>query len=79
MVIDRVGSVEAQWSKARLADAEMAASEALLRLGLLQKALRRRLLDEARPIRLNSKDPVGANFDFSDLDAMAEILWRSAA
>ena len=57
----------------------MAASEALLRLGLLQKALRRRLLDEGRPIRLNRKDPVGADLDFSDLDAMAEILWRSAA
>ena len=79
MVIDRVGSVEAQWSKARLADADIAASEALLRLGLLQKALRRRLLDEGRPIRLNRRDPVGADLDFSDLDAMAEILWRSAA
>lgn len=79
MVIERVGCVEEDWSNQRLRDAEAAAEVALLRLHLLQKALRKRLLDEARPLLLNSRDPVAAGLDFSDLDAMAETLWSAAA
>lgn len=51
--------------------------EALLRLSLLQAALRKRLMDERRRMLLNRKDPLGAGFDFSELDAMAESLWNS--
>lgn len=79
MVIDRVGSVEQAWSRERSRDGARAAETALLRLHLLQKALRRRLLDEARPIRLNRRDPGVSELDFTELDAMAEVLWKAAA
>lgn len=79
MVIERVGCVEKVWAEKRRLDAETAARDAMHRLQLLQKALRRRLLDEARPLLLNRRDPVAADLDFSDLDAMAEALWRAAA
>ncbi len=35
--------------------------------------------DERQPLRLNRKDPVGKGMDFTDLDAMAEILWGATA
>lgn len=75
MVIERVGKIEELWAATSTKDAERALCEALERLRLLQSALRRRLLSERRRIVLNRKDPLGAGFDFSDLDAMAESLW----
>lgn len=77
MVIARVGRIEARWSAARRRDDEAALGEALLRLQLLQGALRRRLLAERRRVVLNRKDPLGTGFDFSELDAMAEMLWAA--
>lgn len=77
LVIERVGRIEAQWVKASATDPESARSEALMRLRLLQSALRRRLLSERRRLILNSKDPLGTGFDFTELDAMAEALWAS--
>jgi hypothetical protein len=76
MVLERVGQIEAAWSvKARRTPAE-AGEEALFRLTLLQQTLRRRLLDPpGRPLRLNRNDPLGAGFDFAELDAMAATLW----
>ncbi len=55
----------------------MAFEEALMRLHLLQSALRRRLLNQRRRMILNRKDPLGAGFDFTELDAMAEALWEA--
>jgi hypothetical protein len=53
-----------------------AADEALFRLALLQRTLRRRLLDPpGKPLRLNRHDPLGTGFDFAELDAMAASLW----
>ena len=75
LVIERVGRIEARWSQARLRDKQAALEEALLRLALLQSALRRRLLSERRRMILNRKDPLGTGFDFTELDAMAETLW----
>lgn len=76
MVIERVGQIERGWSITRLKCTEMAGQEALMRLGLLQAALRRRLLDSfGRRLLLNRRDPRGAEVDFSDLDAMADTLW----
>ncbi len=75
VVIARVGQIEARWSAARLGDPEAALDEAVLRLHLLQCALRRQLLAQRRRVLLNRNDPLGAGFDFSDLDAMAELLW----
>lgn len=76
MVAERVGQVEAEWSRMRLRAPEIAADQAVMRLELLQRALRRRLLASDRPAyRLNRKDPLGTGLDFSELDAMADALW----
>lgn len=78
MVTTRVGQIEAGWSRLRGQAPELAQIEAVMRLGLLQKALRKRLLGAIRwPIRLNRKDPHWARLDFTELDAMAEGLWAA--
>jgi hypothetical protein len=79
MVIERVGRIERHWSHQSPADPRGAADTALMRFSLLQRALRRRLLDERQPLRLNRKDPIGRGMDFADLDAMAETLWGATA
>lgn len=75
LVFERVGQIEAQWSSQRLKAPEAALCEALERLRLLQKALRRRLLDQQRRLRLNRNCPLGTGIDFAELDAMAALLW----
>lgn len=76
LVIERVGQVEAGWSAARSKAPEAALEEALMRLSLLQRALRRRLLDPLRDrLVLNRADPLGTFLDFTELDAMADALW----
>lgn len=76
LVVERVGQIEAAWSRMRLDNAENAALQAHMRLALLQRALRRYLLQgKPRGIVLNRCDPLRAGVDFSDLDAMAEALW----
>lgn len=77
MVIERVGHIESCWAKRHGGQPESACEDALMRLGLLQMALRRRLLDEARPFLLSRKDPAAREVDFSHLDALAEELWRA--
>lgn len=78
VVIERVGRIEESWANGAARDPETALEEALLRLGLLQAALRRRLLDEQRRIMLNRNDPLGQGYDFGELDAMAEALWKAS-
>lgn len=78
VVIARVGRIEESWANGVARDREAALEEALLRLGLLQAALRTRLLDEQRRIMLNRKDPLGQGYDFAELDAMAEALWNAS-
>ena len=77
VVIARVGRIEARWSVVRRTDSEAALVEALLRLHLLQGALRRQLLAQRRRVVLNRKDPLGTGFDFTALDAMTEALWAA--
>lgn len=77
MVIERVGRIEYSWSKACARSPEAALEEALLRLQLLQSALRNRLLSERHRFVLNRRDPLGTGFDFTELDAMAEALWEA--
>ena len=77
VVIARVGRIEAGWADARRRDADAALAEALLRLHLLQSALRRRLLAQRRRVLLNRNDPLGTGFDVTELDAMAEQLWSA--
>ncbi|MEL7446570.1 MAG: AHH domain-containing protein [Pseudomonadota bacterium] len=79
VVIARVGRIEEQWSRVNVRKPEAALEEALLRLSLLQAALRKRLLSERRRMILNRKDPLGTGFDFTDLDAMAECLWGATS
>lgn len=75
MVAERLGQIEADWSALRLKAPEIALDQALMRIGLLQRALRRRLMSERRRLRLNRHDPLGRDVDFTELDAMANALW----
>jgi hypothetical protein len=76
MVIERVGQIESAWSAKTAKSPALAVEEALFRLALLQRTLRRRLLDPpGKPLQLNRHDPLGAGFDFAELDAMAATLW----
>lgn len=77
LVIERVGRIEESWSRSRCIDPDIVNAEAAERLILLQSALRRRLLNERRRLVLNRKDPLGTGFDFTELDAMAEVLWAA--
>jgi len=75
LVIERMGQIEAGWQKRKRGrQGDRALVEALLRIDLLQRALRRRLLDPARwrGSPLHARDPA---LDFSHLDRMAEALW----
>lgn len=79
MVMERVGQIERVWAKRRLRAPESAREEALMRLSLLQAALRRRLLEPAgRWPALSRHDPRGKSPNFAELDAMADMLWNSA-
>lgn len=77
MVIARVGRIEARWADLCLHDQQAALVEVLMRLHLLQSALRRQLLAGRRRVVLSNKDPLGTGFDFTELDAMAEMLWAA--
>lgn len=76
MIIERVGGIEGAWSATRLRAPEVALAQASMQLALLQRTLRRNLLGGARKFLLNRRDPLGSGRDFSELDAMAERLWR---
>lgn len=76
MVAERVGQIEADWSCRIGRSPHVANVEAMLRLELLQRALRRRLLDAGRGrLRLSRKDPFRSGQDFAALDAMVDQLW----
>lgn len=74
-VIERVGQIEADWSRSR-ARGEGADYTALMRFDLLQRALRRRFLDPKywQRMPLNARDPT---LDFSHLDDMADLFWSA--
>lgn len=77
LVTQRVGQIERRWARARLRNPDGAIGEALMRLALLQCALRRRLLDTRRRFVLNRRDPIGRGLDFARMDAMADALWSA--
>ena len=84
LVLERIGQIEAGWAMQRRRAPELALGDALMRLELLQRALRRRLLDQRRRLRLNTSDPLaqgplGQGVDFTELDAMAALLWPDTA
>lgn len=75
LVTERVGQIEAGWARSRAVSPQAAICEATARLELLQRALRRRLLDQRRRLLLSRKDPLGAGVDFAELDALVDDLW----
>ena len=78
MVAERMGRIESEWARRAGAAPVDATGHAAYRIVLLQGALRRRLFDaRRRPIRLNTRDPLGRGLDFAALDALAEELWRA--
>lgn len=80
MVAERVGQIEASWSREAKRNTRAAATMAIMRMDLLQRALRRRLLDpHACTLRLSRKDPFRSGQDFAELDAMADLLWAGTA
>lgn len=79
MVIERVGQIEAHWSRMRPRAPAVAHRDAVARLGLVQRALRRRLLDPGRKrLALNRHDPLGQATDFMQIDALVEALWPAS-
>jgi len=78
VVTERIGQVEASWSLAARSTPVRAREAAQMRLTVLQRALRRYLLEgrKRRPV-LNRRDPARAEIDYADLDAMAELVWSS--
>ena len=80
LVAERVGQIEGNWSAERARRPRKANCDAMMRLSLLQGALRRRLLDAGRNrLQLNAKDPFRAGQDFTELDAMADQIWAATA
>lgn len=75
MVLERVGQIELGWSRQHARFPTAAREDAAMRLRLLQRALRRSLLDPRRRMLLSRFDPLGYGVDFADLDGMAESLW----
>lgn len=80
LVIERVAQIERGWITGQRCHAERASEEALMRLHLLQRALRQKLLkNEQGRALLNRYDPIGTGRNFTDLDAMAEAIWGASA
>lgn len=79
MVIERVGQIEAVWSARRRQGPADALQTAYDQLEQLQIKLRAQLLDQQSRLRLNRRDPLGQELDFSELDAMAATVWPATA
>ncbi len=75
LVSERVGQIESDWAARRGHAPDAALRDALARLELLQRALRRRLLDQRRRVTLNRRDPSRIAADFAEIDKMAAQLW----
>lgn len=74
LVFERVGQIEASWCR----QGATADREALERLALLQRALRRRLLSDRRPeASLSRRDPAWQEVDYGLLDSLADQLWAA--
>lgn len=73
LVAERVGQIEGAWSRGRFSAPDRAHDQAMMRMNLLQGALRRRLLRPDWPRRPSVK--LEPQRDFSELDAMVEALW----
>ena len=80
LVLERVGTVEMEWSRNRGRCEQQARQAAQERLRLIQRGLYRRLHgDGSAPLLLNRHDPIGKGIDFAHLDNLAEQLWRASS
>lgn len=79
MVAERVGQIEAAWVCTRPRSPRRAFEGAVMQVELLQRALRRRLMQSERRLCLSRRDPFRSDVDFGELDAMAELLWTATA
>lgn len=79
MVIERLGTIEAGWARQRPRNEQAARAAAMMRIGLLQAALRRRILDRGNPVLFSRADPLAHGRDFTVLDRLAEELWTASA
>lgn len=78
MVIERVGEIDRVWRHGRTKNRTRAAERALGQLAQLQDRLRKSLLNPgSSPLLLHRKDPLGCRYDYRELDAMADQLWRA--
>jgi hypothetical protein len=78
MVMERLGRIEADWSHRRICFSRNARFDALMRIRLLQSALRRVLLRQSRlRLKLHRRDVTLPHHDFSELDAMADTIWHA--
>ncbi|MDE2302130.1 MAG: AHH domain-containing protein [Sphingomonadales bacterium] len=76
MVIERVGQLEAYWSLNRGRRPQGAQGDAIAGLTLLQRALRRRLIDpRSRKLALSRFDPGHDTADFTLVDSLVDALW----
>lgn len=76
LIIARVGLIEQGWAALEAREPEATREAALLRLHLLQRALRRRLFEAGHgAFRLCRRDPRRVERNFAELDAMAAMLW----
>lgn len=76
VVLECVGQIKAGWQTGQLRNPDLAQRELVMPLRLLQHALRRSLLQPKTTFaRLNLRDPRWQSLDFSELDAMAEMMW----
>jgi hypothetical protein len=76
LVMERMGQVEQGWASQRARAPEVALSVAAERITLLQRALRRRLLNpRGGAFVLNRFDPLRPVINFAEMDAMVDSLW----
>jgi A nuclease family of the HNH/ENDO VII superfamily with conserved AHH len=77
MVIERIGQIENSWARGRAREPVAARIDAAMRIELVQRALRRRLLDPrgGRALTLNRRQLHESIACFAELDAMADSLW----
>ncbi|MFN2100819.1 AHH domain-containing protein [Altererythrobacter sp. MF3-039] len=78
-VIERVSIIDREWRKIKRREQDHAGSFAQQKMAQLQDSLRESLLSPAPGyLKLNSKDPLGKNLDYRELDDVAERLWAAS-
>ncbi|MFV0645343.1 MAG: AHH domain-containing protein [Sphingomonadaceae bacterium] len=78
LVMERISMMEIVWNRHRSAPLERRREQAWMQLRLLQRSLRRKLMNpQGKSMLLSRMDPAGSGHDFTMLDAMADEIWES--